>query len=976
METLTDSGTLRITTLPKASLTLAILPVALALCTVTACSRPKHFQRADRAAHHVLAEKSAGTPWQPPPGFTVLPDSRSRFYDPTHVVDPRLPSPAPVLYGYAMPELATLSAIERSVESESDLGPVSLQDSSTEAATRVLPLEPGAWSPLPESCLRRMLEFESVRSEYGRTFPQETIATEDEEERLHLPAIVELALINSREYQTRKELLYQVALRLTLERYAYELQFLTRGNGFDIDYSHVRNQGATVNTLAIPSAIGVQKVTRRGADVLARFANDIVLTFNGPTGFSSQIGSELLFQLSQSVLQRDVIFESLTQAERDVVYAARDFARFRKEFFVGFARDYYSLLLDYRSIEINAFDYFSNQREFRKGQATFRTSGRVSRIQVDQFEQNALRSRSNLVSSCNTLERSLDNLKLRIGIPPEMPLDIDLSELEDLTRRDSRAATFEQAGRNRRNLEREWRVPRQDPSVALNSAKLYTDNLYQGIRLQQQARRHSAIASLTGGANSGREDTAQARTTLTGLWMRFESIEGLVDVAKSYRELQDDLMAESPDPVRLFQGRIKLAAAMLEARRRLSREAGQQDGDTGMQLEQAEDRIEQLFDERDKAIERAVQELDVEALDGLLTKSLELLEDIGELTAIDPSTVEVKALRDALAPHIIELLAVGEALEESREILPVVEIAMDDAMLTATTQRLELANAREQLADAWRQIKLRGDDLRAIVNWSFRHAIRTPGNYNRPFSFTFDESDTRLSFSFDAPLNRFQERNAFRVALISYNRELRSLIQSEDEIKLDVRNDIRNLQLDRNQYDIAVASAALAAERVNSTRLRLDQGSGTARDFLEAQQAFTTSLNAVAREHIGFLVDRMQLFLDLEQMQVDELGYWQNLYNEDVQPAVRLEMPQYGASIYGDLPCVKYSARVRRMLHVPAGQPRIELPEELAPILLPEDIEAIQGETAPPGRPRSGSDASEPTPPAQPAPELPAPQGR
>ena len=141
-----------------------------------------------------------------------------------------------------------------------------------------------------------------------------------------------------------------------------------------------------------------------------------MLTFNGPSGFTSSIGSELLFQVTQTVFQRDVIFESLTQAERDVVYAARDFARFRKEFFSDFARDYYSLLLTYRAIEIDSQDYFSNLREFLKGEATF-LAGQLSLIQVDQFEQNALRSRSNLVGSCNSLEQALDGLKVQIGVP-------------------------------------------------------------------------------------------------------------------------------------------------------------------------------------------------------------------------------------------------------------------------------------------------------------------------------------------------------------------------------------------------------------------------------------------------------------------------------------------------------------------------------------------------------------------------------
>ena len=949
-----------------------ILLLGLSVLTTisgTGCSRSKHLRRADQAARCVLQQKTAGANFQPPAGYSVMPDPRARFYDPTCVVDPRLPSPAPKLYGYALPELQTLppdnphansgdhtqtsavsgtaeagaedgaegsSASKRGADNDSDagdsIGETIDEDGGASQAffqQSVRPLEATAWEPLPASCLRRMLEFDSVRSEYSASFPGRSAAPPSEAGRqLPLAAIVELALINSREYQTQKEQLYQTALRLTLERYAYELQFFQRGNGTSINYGHVRNQGSTVNSLAIPTAVGVQKVTRRGADVLAQFANDIVLTFNGPTGFSSRIGSELLFQISQSVIQRDVIFESLTQAERDVVYAARDFARFRKEFFVNFARDYYSLLLSYRLIEINSFDYFSNQREFRKGEATFR-AGKVSRIQVDQFEQNALRSRSNLVRSCNSLEQSLDNLKLRIGVPPEMPLNVDLSELEDLTLRDSLAATFEQARRNRHNLEREWNSAEQELAVQLNLAKLYTETLSQILQLQTSRTPPGASPDAPNGSNEAgpRDTSAQAEPggqstsgdiSLNDLLQSFNTIEALLRVSYSDDVLQEDLKIDPPvAPLRIFQRRMELGRALLEAKRLL-------DDSPDANVKGVESELEALL----ARLNKAITDRNVDEIDASVKASAPALQRVLDFTKIDPKELDAAALRDEMKPLIERLLAVGVRMDGAREELPNVDIDMDHAMLTAATQRLELANQREQLADAWRQIKLRGDDLKAIVNWSFRQSIRTPSSHNRPFSFTFDESDSRLRLSFDAPLNRFRERNNFRFALINYNRQLRSLIQQEDQIKLAIRNDLRDLQLDRNQYEIAVASAALAAERVNSTRLRFDQGNGTARDFLEAQQAYTESLNAVAREHIGYLVDRMQLFLDLEQLQVDELGYWQDLYVDSAQPQVRLEMPQHGASIYGDLPCVKYSACMKRMLAVPAGNPRIELPAD------------------------------------------------
>ncbi|MCA9135030.1 MAG: hypothetical protein KDA45_17800, partial [Planctomycetales bacterium] len=130
--------------------------------------------------------------------------------------------------------------------------------------------------------------------------------------------------------------------------------------------------------------------------------------------------------------------------------------------------------------------------------------------------------------------------------------------------------------------------------------------------------------------------------------------------------------------------------------------------------------------------------------------------------------------------------------------LAAMEVDVDEAMLTALVQRLDLMNRRGELADNWRQIKYAGDDLRSILNLRATQSIRTRTGSNNPFDFTLDDSATRLTMDFDTPLNRRSERNIFRLALINYNVALRNLIEAQDNVKLDVRNDLRAIELDRN----------------------------------------------------------------------------------------------------------------------------------------------------------------------------------
>ena len=950
------------------------------LLAAAGCTRTHYRLKADRDAYCILAEKTAERPWQPPPGFMIQPDPRSRFYDPSCLDDPSLPIPAPRLYAYDLPELpyrdpgrfrglnptpadaapigagsrpqnqpdnqrvddtfVQQAACQKDVSSSrlialltgAELPPLptdelpvpdgqpeqdaerSEQSDSDDADLELIlvPIPQVVWESLPTNCLTRMFEFRSVREEYGRTYGKRPSADKrDPSRRLALEDIVELALINSREYQTEKETLYRVALRLSLRRFDYDLNFATGGNRTALDTSHDRVGGTTVDTLRIPTTITGSKLLATGGDLLARFANDVVLTFNGPDGFAADIGSELLLDVSQSVFQRDIVFEGLTQAERDVVYAARRFARFRKELFRDLASEYYSLILSYRAIEIVSQDYFSNLRAFYEGEAEYREVGRGSRIDVDQIEQSALSSRSQLIGSCNSLESDLDRLKLRIGLPPELPVNLDFTELEMLTLRDEATVWGERVRRARRNLMSARQQPALDHSVLVNAAIDLT-------------RRTLHLAELRGGAGHEPIDLESLELLLA----RLSADEARQLVRQNREVLEQEKGAASPQSLRVFQRTMGLASA-LDALVNRQLQLTEQTAVDPNTMEDISGRRRQLeirvgeIEERWKAVIAGRQ---LDRVPGLVTMAETLLADADTLAeAADDLVQYVQTTSDEERRETLR--RVDHILEESQRLLAdetgglaPVEVDTDDAMLTALARRFDLMNQRGVLADVWRQIKLAGDDLKSVLNLNASQSIRTRAN--RPFGFTFDESQTRLSLTLDTPLNREVQRNAFRESLIDYQAALRNVIQLEDDVTLSIRDDLRQLLLDREQYQIAVASAALAYDRVVSTRLelRLAVRDVQARDFLEAQQAYTASLIEVARQHIRYIRDRIQLFLNLELLDVDDDGFWPELYNEQHQPTVDCQWPRYARPPYGELPRrVRHSPEVKRMLSVPMG---------------------------------------------------------
>lgn len=987
--------------------------VSLVLCcflpTLCACNRGFYRQSADQDTYSILHEKGRATTWRLLPSFSIEPDRRSRFYDPTPSTDPLLPIPAPRIHGYSLPPLASAPAkklnlkadkndsidakaqseqAQKQFESEAtkrlepsdknspegvpslpapgdgvlfrelsvrsshvipasvvvaapeyqaNLGaaqeaslpsPPPNDATSDESELRIAPIPPDAWDSLPPSCLRRMLEFASVREEYFRSYRREVTESQlDPAVRLTLENIIELALINSREFQTRKETLYRVALRLTLQRFAYQLKFFSRGNGSALNYAHNQSNGITVNSLGIPTGLGIEKSLYTAGDFAARFANDVVLTFNGPTGFDSAVSSQLLFDLSQPLIQRDIRFETLTQAERDVVYAARDFVRFRKTLFRDLSAQYYNLLLSYRSIAINAQDYFSNLRGFNRAEAEF-LAGKVPRFQVDQFEQNALRSSSNIVSSCNNLEGALDQIKIRIGIPTETPINIDLSELESLTLRDEVTVARELIRRSQRYLISQRQVENASSGALMSPTA-------------ELARRMLALREKSSQLDVFQEEVQQEIKELTRIIAQLLAEEMSYEAAQSRIELEKTTAQENPNQNLVTFRRIELIEKMIRAIELRVEQMRRTE-----QTDPAEaNRLNAIVNDLNKNLEVLIAEMSAATKSNQFERRSELernLEDL--LQQVERTQLDVESIltsqkvafarteqdRAVLIDAVIQLSGTVLASESSG--LTPVEIDMDEAMLTALVQRLDMMNRRALLADFWRQIKYAGDDLRSILNVRASESIRTRTGSDNPFDFTFDNSTTQLSLQFDAPLNRRTERNRFRTTLIDYNLALRNIIEAEDNIKLSVRNDIRQLALDQNQYQIAIASAALAFDRVISTREQLRTGYGniTARDFLEAQQAFTSSLNAVAQQHIGYVVDRIQLFLDLEQLQVDESGFWPELRNEKYPFLPNFDFPGTVPCPYDRLPNGPwYSHYLLRMTRVPSGQATSYRPPQL-----------------------------------------------
>lgn len=966
------------------------------LAMANGCTRTKYRTAADRDTYRIVQEKSACLGEHVSADYSVKPDPRSRFYDPTNPDCPQLPVPRSVLNDYTLPELATdaPSSLQREVaigsnghqrseelqtvpsntyaesgivqasfQSETvmllsdDKNPISgAKGAEPENASRndsvsvnKVTIPSHAWEVLPRSCLDRMLEFESLRQEFAQTYADsKRDASLNPVRRLTLANLMELATINSRDYQARKEVLFRSALTLTRQRYQYELNPSPFGNGAAANYRNLQNNGVTENQLAVPSGVGVEKTLATGGQFLARFANSVVLTFNGPTGFAADVGSEMIFDFQQTVFQRDVRFESLTRAERDVIYATRDYLRFRKQLFRDISTQYYNLLLTFRSIEINSQDYFTNLRGFLQSQAEYRTAEKIPRIQVDQFEQNVLRTRSNLVNNCFTLEAALDQLKFRLGLPTEMTIQMDLTELESISLKDELSVARQMINRARIELLTTRSASTMDATTLANVAEVLADRMSNILRIQKRMDLTPGNAKGQTPSNaSGNSNQAVDKATqeLQQLQQQLQIMGVRMQVDMLRKELDAQIKSETPaPPLRILIRAIEFCLAEMQVidlalANKQSASRPQEKTALLKRRNEAEEKLASLVAFMEAISSNLNSNKTVNAKDGFaeipdrMTESMKLVEQM-EALALDATKgilpTEGRSIESKIQTTVDKTIELSDRLlQKGPDGWEEIVIDHNEALLTGLIQRLDLMNQRGGLADAWRQIKLAGDDLRSIVDLRATEVLRTKSSTNNPLDFTFDDSETRMSIALDTPLNRRLQRNNFRLALINYNVGLRNLMAAEDSIKLDIREDLRQLALDRDQYTIAVASAALAFERVISTRLRLQLSvqNVAARDFLEAQQAYTNALSAIARQHVNYITDRTELFFDLEAMDVDSNNYWAGV-KEDLGPQINVDFPGTNPRPYDCLPPrVWYSSTIREMENIPPGE-AIVLPSQ------------------------------------------------
>jgi outer membrane protein TolC len=243
--------------------------------------------------------------------------------------------------------------------------------------------------------------------------------------RFDLVTCLRIAAENNREYQARKESLFLAAMNVTLERWLLGWRPSLTGD------AAINGIGSAADTQSAGLSFQMRKILGTGAEIVGGIGLSVFKTVGGGSpSTTSNIGLAITQPLLRGSGSR-IVYEPLTQSERDLIYEVRSFERFRRSFAVEVTTRMLRLLEQADSIRNEELNV-ENLKLLRERNEALAEAGRTSDIEVDQARQDEVRSQNRLVVSRAELQASYDSFLLFLGLPIATPIDVDLEELDRL----------------------------------------------------------------------------------------------------------------------------------------------------------------------------------------------------------------------------------------------------------------------------------------------------------------------------------------------------------------------------------------------------------------------------------------------------------------------------------------------------------------------------------------------------------------
>jgi outer membrane protein TolC len=200
-----------------------------------------------------------------------------------------------------------------------------------------------------------------------------------------------------------------------------------------------------------------------------------------------------------------------------------------------------------------------------------------------------------------------------------------------------------------------------------------------------------------------------------------------------------------------------------------------------------------------------------------------------------------------------------------------VEIALDSATKAAIHNRLDVRTSQDRLRDAERGVRVARNGLLPDLDLTSSYTVAASDAGGGDFDYAGSYS---LGLTLVLPLDKLPERNAYKQAIIAFQRRQRAHAELLDNVRIGVANTYRRLRRLGNSVRIQQANVRLAERRVANAKLRFEAGELGNRDVVEAQSAQLRSRNALIGAILDYEVARLQLKRDLGILFITRDGTW------------------------------------------------------------------------------------------------------
>ena len=773
------------------------ITAALLLC-ISGCSRSRYRQAADSEAYGLITSRQSDPRWMLP-SRSVEPNRDSRMY----------------------------------LANEQDCGPKPPDDLAAH---------------------RYMLRPDGKNLPYYRAIPTRSrvenpawidLLPRNEQGQIKLtqPLAMDLGLLNSREYQTEFENVYLSALNLSGDRFEFDTQWF---GGIGTDYTATGSDLGGARILNLSDRLGFSRNLAGGG----QFATDVLngLSWDFGSGGIQSGSAAIISTFTQPLLRgafRYVRLESLTQAERDLLYQVRDFARFRRQFYVDITERYLGLLTQTQAIR-NSETNVENLRQNLIEHEFYSALKIVSQVQVDQVFQQFQNGRRTLLSLEQARITAEDQYKFTLGLPSWVSFEVDESLLEP----------FELVDPKLVDLQDDTQVLFESLVQFLPPERAPLEALKKSFAEYERLRDRAAEVLPEVEADLARWQERLAQTDDSGF-----SEDDQLDIQ------QQKLLAD------------RIAEGLSELRRGLDRRE-----EFNLQLMQKLDEYEHNPPtERQQEEQKTIEEI-LESVDSFEDITLE---DILPGEKDDTAIAAWKALEEAIGRQLREEIAeLYVAQTQIKLFLIDIEphaIASETAITFAHQNRLDLMNSKAVVVDAYRVVEVAADALESDLDVTGQVKIGSDRNSNSPFKLDSANNEYNVGLQFDGPLNRLNERNVYRASQIAYQRASRDYIAEKDRIANEVRLVLRRLEFSRVSFQIARQQVVAATRQVDQAQIDLRRSSQADSNLtivlLQALQGMLDAKNSLIVNWVEYRVQKMRLFAALDMLYVDQDGTWLNEQN-------------------------------------------------------------------------------------------------